>query len=370
MPHRSLDPTQIPQLFEGLLDAAPDGMLICDQQGQIRVANTQAEAMLGYEPGQIVGQSIEVLIPPELRERHAGHRARYNAAPTTRQMGIGLALVAQRQDGSEVPVEISLRPLELGGATYVVAAIRDITERRMQTEALARSNEALQQFAYVASHDLQEPLRMVSSYLQLLERRYKDKLDEDAREFIGFAVDGAKRMQALIHDLLAYSRVGQPDVVHVKVDLNEVVRQVLDDLALTIEESGARVSVGPLPTVNGEPGQLGQVFQNLLSNALKFRKPDQPPVIEATAHRQDEGWAISVRDEGIGIEPQYADRIFQIFQRLHTRHEYPGTGIGLAICKRIVEQHGGTIRLDSQLGVGSTFTFTLPDRKRPWPIHR
>jgi PAS domain S-box-containing protein len=350
------------QFAQGLLEAAPDGMLLCDGTGTICAVNTQAEVLLGYSPGELVGEGIEALLPPDLRRRHADHRSRYGHAPITRKMGIGMDLVAQRKDGSEVPVEISLRPLELGGAPCVVAAIRDIAERRRQTEALARSNEALQQFAYVASHDLQEPLRMVSSYLQLLEQRYKDKLDEDAREFIGFAVDGAKRMQALIHDLLAYSRAGQPEVDHGQVDLNEVVRQVLDDLALTIEENGARVSVGPLPTVQGAPGQLGQVFQNLLSNALKFRKPGEPPVIEISARRQD-GWVISVTDHGIGIEPQYAERIFQIFQRLHTRAEYEGTGIGLAICKRIVEQHGGIIRLEPQ-DEGATFTFTLPDRRR------
>jgi PAS domain S-box-containing protein len=357
-----LDRVPFAELFHGLLDAAPDGMLICDGQGSICVANGQAEALLGYAPGELVGNAIEALLPLDLRHKHADHRTRYAHAPVTRRMGIGFALVALRQDGTQVPVEISLRPLQLGGAPYVVAAIRDITERRLQTEALARSNESLQQFAYVASHDLQEPLRMVSSYLQLLDRRYKDKLDDDAREFIAFAVDGAKRMQALIHDLLAYARAGQPHGVQVEVDLHEIVRQVLEDLALVIEETGAQVSVGPLPVVYGSPGQLGQVLQNLLSNALKFHKPQEPPVVEISARRQD-GWAISVKDQGIGIDPQHAERIFRIFQRLHTRHEYPGTGIGLAICKRIVEQHGGHIWLEPG-SQGTVFTFTLPDRQR------
>jgi light-regulated signal transduction histidine kinase (bacteriophytochrome) len=247
------------------------------------------------------------------------------------------------------------------------SAVRDITERRRAEEALAertaelaRSNAELEQFAYVASHDLQEPLRMVTSYTQLLARRYKGKLDEDADEFITFAVDGATRMQGLIQDLLAYSRVGTRGAAFAPTDCNRVVEQVLGDLSAAITEAGATVTHDPLPTVTADAGQLGQLFLNLIGNAVKFRG-QAPPRIHVTAERADGAWRFAVMDNGIGLDPQYADRIFVIFQRLHTRAEYPGTGIGLAICKKIVERHGGRIWVEATPGGGSTFVFTIPD---------
>jgi signal transduction histidine kinase len=225
---------------------------------------------------------------------------------------------------------------------------------------LQRSNSELEQFAYVASHDLQEPLRKVASFCQLLQRRYGGQLDERADQYIGFAVDGAKRMQGLINDLLAFSRVGRITRERTLVDLGELVNQVVDSFSERIEETGARVEVGDLPTVRGESSLLSAVFQNLISNALKFRGPDQP-VITIGAERDGEDlWKFSVHDNGIGIEPEYADRIFIIFQRLHPKDAYPGTGIGLAMCRKIVEYHGGTIWLKTDVDSGTAFEFTLP----------
>jgi signal transduction histidine kinase len=238
--------------------------------------------------------------------------------------------------------------------------IRDfLAERQHREQQLQRANEDLRQFAYVASHDLQEPLRMVTTYLQLLTQRYHDQLDADAQEFIGYAVEGAQRMQALIVDLLAYARVETRGAEWTETDGEAVLEEVLSDLRFAVAQSDAVVTHDPLPTVRVVPGQLRQVFANLLNNAVKFRG-SEPPRIHVAAQRHGTEWVFSVRDNGIGLDPKQAERIFQLFQRLHTRQEYPGTGIGLAICKRIVERQGGRIWVESTPGQGATFFFTLP----------
>jgi signal transduction histidine kinase len=237
------------------------------------------------------------------------------------------------------------------------------SELRDLNEELIRSNADLQQFAYVASHDLQEPLRMVASYTQLLAKRYKGKLDADADEFIAYAVDGATRMQRLINDLLSYSRVTSQGKEFEQVDCDLLLDGVLSTLRLTIEENRAIVTHDALPKVTADGGQLGQLFQNLVSNAIKFHGAE-PPRVHISAERRNHEWLFSVRDNGIGVDPQYADRIFVIFQRLHDREEYPGTGIGLALCKKIVERHGGHIWVESQPGRGATFLFTIPIEQR------
>ena len=239
----------------------------------------------------------------------------------------------------------------------------DERERRLKakTEELTRSNAELERFAYVASHDLQEPLRMVGSYVQLLARRYQGRLDADADDFIHYAVDGATRMQQLINDLLAYSRVGTRGGAIVPTDCNQVLADALFNLSHGIQASGARISHAPLPTVPADASQLTQVLQNLIGNAIKFHG-EAPPQIHVSARDEDDCWRFSVRDQGIGVAPQDAERIFQIFQRLHSREEYPGTGIGLSICKRIVERHGGSIGVVSEPGAGAEFWFTLPKK--------
>jgi signal transduction histidine kinase len=242
-------------------------------------------------------------------------------------------------------------------AETALRVAHDELERKAQE--LTRSNAELEQFAYVASHDLQEPLRMISSYTQLLLRRYGDRLDSEAKEFMDFVVDGATRMKQLIEDLLAYSRVGTHGKEFRPTECEAVLKKALANLTAAIEASGAAVTHDPLPTVDADAVQLAQLLQNLIGNALKF-KGAETPRIHVGVTQQADGWEFAVRDNGIGIDPQYFDRIFMVFQRLHGKGEYPGTGIGLAICKKVVDRHGGRIRVESQPGHGATFYFTLP----------
>ena len=244
---------------------------------------------------------------------------------------------------------------------------REVEERRQaelalmqKTIELGRSNAELEQFAYVASHDLQEPLRMVSSYVQLFEKRYRGQVDEQADKYIRYAVEGARRMQLLIGGLLEYSRMGRQDIEPREVSADVPLEQALSNLRSSIEESGVEMTCDAMPSVLAEPAQLAQVFQNLIGNAVKFRRPDVPPKIHVAVDTSVSPYVFSVHDNGIGIAPEYAERVFVIFQRLHTRAEYPGTGLGLSICKKVVERHGGRIWVESTLGEGATFHFTLP----------
>jgi len=278
-----------------------------------------------------------------------------------------------------VELGADVESLRLRVVTELANAVETQRLLEAQAEELRRSNAELEQFAYVASHDLQEPLRKVTSFCQMLERRYGDQLDERARQYIRFAVDAAKRMQVLINDLLAFSRVGRVNDGTGRSDrwgpvvLAEALGEALGNLSTRLAENDAEVTTGPLPTVPGDRTLLVMLLQNLVGNAVKFRSPDRPPVIAVAAEPDGETWRLAVQDNGIGIDPQFADKIFVIFQRLHTRDEYSGTGIGLALCKKIVEFHGGRIWLDPGYRDGARFVFTLPRGYRPaqrhiWPI--
>lgn len=354
--------------FRALLESAPDAMVIVNSEGCIELANLQTEKLFGFSRLELVGQSVDILVPLGLQEAHATHRAEFFRNPKKREMGANLDLMALRKDQTQFPVEISLSPLEGPDGISVTAAIRDISERRAAVRQLAekmtelhQSNEALEQFAHIASHDLQEPLRMVASYTQLLSRRYKGRLDADADEFIDFAVDGTQRMKRLIEDLLLYSRAGNGAPPMVRFDANASLREAVGNLRAAIKENHAEVTSDPLPTLVAVESQLVQLLQNLIGNAIKYRG-ERNPKVHVSAGEGCREWVFSVRDNGIGIDPKYFDRIFQIFQRLHGRGEYEGTGIGLAICKRILQQQGGRIWLESEPGQGSVFHFSLPMR--------
>jgi PAS domain S-box-containing protein len=353
--------------FKDLYDHAPLGYHEYNAGGYITNVNRTDLDMLGYTAAEeLIGLPIWKL---SVNEEEDTVREQVMAKLAgTRPPGKAFERTYRRKDGTTFPVLVEDRLIldEKGCIQGIRSTILDITERKRmeealkkKTEELAQSNEDLEQFAYVASHDLQEPLRMVTSYVQLLSKRYKAKLDADANEFIDFAVDGAVRMRKLINDLLTYSRVGTQGKELSPTDSEAVLAQSVNDLSVVIEEYGALVTHDPLPTVMADGPQLEQLFQNLIGNAIKFRS-SEPPRVHISASRNGKGWVFSVRDNGIGIAPEYSDRIFIIFQRLHSRQEYPGTGIGLAICKKIVERHGGQIWVESDVGKGAAFCFTLP----------
>ena len=488
--------------YRGLLEAAPDAMVVVNQHGDIVLLNLQAERQFGYRRDELLGQAVKNIIPDGFAERVLADGLRSTEEALAQQIGTGIELIGRRKDGSEFPIELMLSPLKSAEGILVTAAIRDISERKDAAEALlaseerlrttidaaamgtwfydlqrdevsyseqfralfgltsnnkltyqasldathpddreridqafentiklgvpfhieyrviwpdssvhwltakggvhrnpegvavhmqgivtditdrkqaqealrhqealerraaelTRSNDDLQQFAYVAAHDLQEPLRMVASYTQLLSRRYAGKLDSDADEFIAYAVDGAHRMKLLIEDLLAYCHVGTTGKLPQEISSTSALEQALLNLQGAIQESGGVVTHDPLPNVVVDGAQLVQLFQNVVGNAIKYRSSEPPRVHISAKKSSAREWIFSVRDNGLGIDPQYFEKIFLMFQRLHGREEFSGTGIGLTLCKKIAERHGGRMWVESEPGKGSTFYLALPER--------
>jgi PAS domain S-box-containing protein len=339
-----------------LIDASLDPLVTISREGQITDVNKATEQVTGVSREQLIGSDFFEYFTEPAKARQ-GYQQAFEQG-TVRDYPLAIRDKAGRT--TDVLYNATVYKNPAGEIEGVFAAARDISERKRFEEELKRSNAELQQFAYVASHDLQEPLRMVASYTQLLAQRYQGKLDSDADEFIGFAVDGAKRMQNLIEDLLAYSRVGTRKKEPRLCESEQIARSALKNLSVAVEESGASIEIADLPEIKCDALQLETVLQNLIANAIKFRNKGKPCVIQISARQEGQNWIFWVKDNGIGIEPRYFARIFQVFQRLCTREEYPGNGIGLAICKKIVERHHGRIWLESQAGAGTTFYFTIP----------
>jgi PAS domain S-box-containing protein len=353
------------EYLENLIAYANAPIIVWDPWMKITRFNRAFEELTGMKEFEVLGETLEFLFPEAYREES--------------MKLISRAMVGERMEVVELPIlhrngsvrtvlwnSATLFDQETGQMTATIAQGQDITERKQAEEALKeyaanlrRSNEDLERFAYVASHDLREPLRMVTSFSQMLEQRYKGRLDADADEFIGYIVDGGKKMNALINDLLEFSRITSRGKPFVPTDMNAVLNGVLKSLSIMIQENNAKIEAGALPVVTVDGLQMALVFQNLLTNAIKFHD-NHAPVVSITAVREGNEWVFSVRDNGIGIDPEYCEKIFEIFQRLQSRNQYPGTGIGLAICKRVIDRHNGRIWVESDIGKGSTFYFTIP----------
>ncbi|KDE60221.1 hypothetical protein EL22_06970 [Halostagnicola sp. A56] len=343
------DRKQLEGKLEEILGRIDDAFCAFDEDLRYTLVNDRAEELLEHSEAELLGNTLWEMFPeatddPDVRESF--ETAIETNEPTSYQ---------HYHEPLGNWIEGNIYPSDTGVSVY----FRDITERKEYQQRLERSNERLEQFAYAASHDLQEPLRMVTSYLNLIDRRYGDDLEDDAQEFLAFAVDGAERMREMIDGLLEYSRVETHGDSFDLVDLNDVFADARQDLMVQIEETDAEISVGSLPVIEGDGNQLRQVFQNLLSNALEY-SGESPPRIDVSATRDGDEWLLRVRDNGIGIESTNENRIFQVFQRVHDAEEESGSGIGLALCKRIVERHGGWIDVDSEPGTGSVFTVAFP----------
>jgi PAS domain S-box-containing protein len=381
--------------YRALLEAAPDAMVVVNQGGEIVLVNVQAERQFGYRRDELVGQKVKNIIPAGFAERLIADAARSVDDALAQQIGMGIELYGRRKDESEFPLEIMLSPLEGAEGTLVTAAIRNISARKTSEEknanlenqathlqrshdelelrvaertkelalanqVLEESNLELKQFAYVASHDLQSPLRSISGFVQLLQLEYQGKLDEQAQDWIGRTVRAIAQMQTLIRDLLSYSGVDARSGPFTQIPFLDVVNDALTLLEASIHDSGGQVTWGPLPDIMGDRSQLVQLIQNLIGNGLTYCS-DKPPHIHLSAERSGKEWIFSVRDNGIGIDPKHYEHIFEIFKRLHSQKDHPGTGIGLAVCRRVVKRHGGKIWVESEPGQGSTFHFTIPE---------
>jgi PAS domain S-box-containing protein len=339
-----------------LVESAPCALLVVDERQTICFVNAAAEQLFEYAKGELIGKPLDLLLPWALQP--AG-----NVLPEPRKPGNGRDVSGVKKRGDTIPLEVAISHAESAYGPVAVAVLFPVNEHKRREEGLARSNKDLEQFAYIASHDLREPLRMVSSFLGLLVQRYKNQLDNDAQRYIHFAVDGATRMQRLIDGLLVYARVGSQEYKLGAADSDAALRAAWLGLTQVVNQTGAQLRAAALPVVHADPKLLHQLFQLLLDNALKFRHDDHtkaPEISVSGRVLQGERAIISFRDNGIGLDMKHREKIFEVFRRLHEIGKYEGAGMGLAIAKRIVELHHGEISVESEPGAGSTFHVSLP----------
>ncbi len=337
---------------------APNAMVLVNNEGFITLINNQTEKLFGYERNELVGNKLEILIPERFRNQHVDHRNMFFKKQEMSSMGAGGDQFAMRKNGIEIQVEIGLTQIETAEGRMVLASIIDITERKIQEATLKKQNKKLAQFAYIASHDLQEPLRTVSNYMHVFEENYLELLDDNARKYLRSVDNATKRMSILIRLLLDFSELDLNKKL-IYVDCKKIINDVIADLDIMIKTSNTIIEITEMPKLNVYETGIRQLFQNLITNAIKFRKKDIQPKIKISSEKINEQWIFSVSDNGIGIAPVHFERIFDIFQRLNTNEEYEGNGIGLANCKKIVQLHQGEIWVESTIGEGTTFHFTI-----------
>lgn len=361
-------------MFESLFNSIPDTVVVVDQRGTIVRVNRATEATFGYDRDELIGKPIEQLIPDRYRTRHYGHRAGYAARPRVRAMGAGLNLFAQRKDGSEFPVDIMLGPLDTALGPLVLSVVHDMSAAKsaqVEIESLAGElerrvgelesvNKELESFSYSVSHDLRAPLRAVDGFSRILAEDYDDKLDAEGRRVIGVIQENTRRMGQLIDDLLAFSRLGRQGIASAPIDMGELVQGVVDELTQGMDLGRLEIRVGDLPVVPGDRAMIRQVFVNLIANALKFSGTRPKSIIEIGCEPREREYVFFVRDNGVGFDMQYANKLFGVFQRLHRQQDFEGTGVGLAIVQRVVHRHGGKVWAEAALDQGAVFSFSLP----------
>lgn len=346
--------------FKALLDAAPDATVIVGEKGTIEMVNRQTENIFGYTRSELIGQPVEILMPPELRHGHLGHRESFMRNPKTRAMGVGMELNAVNKQGVAFPVEISLSPITVKNDRLVSAAIRDITHRKNLENELKRSNAEMEAFTYSVSHDLRAPLRGIIGFTAMLEEDYASKLDDEAKRITGVIRNNASNMGRLIDDLLSFSRMGRKDIVKMHVDMNMLVKEVIREVVPPQRLEAIHWNLTELHSVTGDQATLRQVWVNLLSNAVKYSAKTAEPEISIGSFMKQGQHVFFVKDNGVGFDENYKNKLFKVFQRLHGTEEFEGTGVGLALVDKIIAKHGGSVWATGQENKGATFYFSIP----------